>query len=47
MGFLNSFVSPFWHDFIGTFTWLRKTLRGKKEENKKNVGSGGGVTNTP
>ena len=31
-GLLISFGAPFWHDFIGTFTGLRKTLRGKKEE---------------
>ena len=30
-GLLISFGAPFWHDFIGTFTGLRKTLRGKKE----------------
>jgi hypothetical protein len=33
-GLLISFGAPFWHDFIGTFTGLRKTLRGKKEEKK-------------
>ncbi len=31
-GLLISFGAPFWHDFIGTFTGLRKTLRGKKAE---------------
>ncbi len=34
-GLLISFGAPFWHDFIGTFTGLRKTLRGKKEEIKE------------
>ncbi len=34
-GLLISFGAPFWHDFIGTFTGLRKTLRGRKEEMKK------------
>ncbi len=34
-GLLISFGAPFWHDFIGTFTGLRKTLRGKKEEEKR------------
>ncbi len=32
-GLLISFGAPFWHDFIGTFTGLRKTLMGKKEGN--------------
>ncbi len=40
-GLLISFGAPFWHDFIGTFTGLRKTLRGNKEENKKKEGDGG------
>ena len=40
-GLLISFGAPFWHDFIGTFTGLRKTLRGKKE------GSGESNTTTP
>ncbi|MBC8551771.1 MAG: hypothetical protein H8D23_19155 [Candidatus Brocadiales bacterium] len=35
-GLLISFGAPFWHDFIGTFTGLRKTLRGKKEEKNGN-----------
>ncbi|MFQ5685116.1 MAG: hypothetical protein ACE5GV_00500 [Candidatus Scalindua sp.] len=39
-GLLISFGAPFWHDFIGIFTGLRKTLRGKKEEKKGNGGSG-------
>lgn len=34
-GLLISFGAPFWHDFIGTFTGLRKTLRGKKNGNKE------------
>ncbi len=29
-GLLISFGAPFWHDFIGTFMGLRKTLTGKK-----------------
>lgn len=40
-GLLISFGAPFWHDFIGTFTGLRKTLRGNKEGNKKKEGDGG------
>ncbi len=36
-GLLISFGAPFWHDFIGTFTGLRKTLRAKKEEKEGNV----------
>ena len=32
-GLLISFGAPFWHDFIGTFTGLRKILRGNKKEN--------------
>lgn len=35
-GLLISFGAPFWHDFIGTFTGLRKTLRGKKEGSGEN-----------
>ncbi len=35
-GLLISFGAPFWHDFIGTFTGLRKTLRGKKESSGEN-----------
>ena len=34
-GLLISFGAPFWHEFIGTFTGLRKTLRKKKEEKKE------------
>jgi hypothetical protein len=30
-GLLISFGAPFWHDFIGTFMGLRKTLTGKKD----------------
>ncbi len=30
-GLLIGFGAPFWHDFIGTFTGIRKTLMGKKE----------------
>jgi len=32
-GFLISFGAPFWHDFIGTFTGLRKILKGTKGGN--------------
>jgi hypothetical protein len=46
-GLLISFGAPFWHDFIGTFTGLRKTLIGKKEENKKNDSNGNGGVTTP
>ncbi len=45
-GLLISFGAPFWHDFIGTFTGLRKTLRGKKEEKKEKEGNGGSTTPT-
>lgn len=31
-GILISFGAPFWHDFIGTFTGLKNTLRAKKAE---------------
>lgn len=37
-GLLISFGAPFWHDFVGTFTGLRKTLTGEKG------GNGGGTT---
>ena len=33
-GLLISFGAPFWHDFIGTFTGLRKTLRREKGNNE-------------
>jgi hypothetical protein len=38
-GLLISFGAPFWHDFIGTFTGLRKTLRGKKDGSGENNAS--------
>ena len=33
-GLLIGFGAPFWHDFIGTFTGLRKTLRRQKGNNE-------------
>lgn len=35
-GLLISFGAPFWHDFIGTFTGLRKILQGRKVNSGKN-----------
>lgn len=46
-GLLISFGAPFWHEFIGTFTGLRKTLRGIKGEKKEEQQRNGGVNSTP
>ena len=39
-GLLISFGAPFWHNFIGSFTGIRKNLLGKK-------GGSGGISTSP